>query len=90
MTTKTVSFTVKEGLRSIGLNGHEFTAHSLRHSTAETILRAGGSIKDAQGVLRHSSSETTHIQIQSLSEERLLNLVENLIETMFRKAIYMR
>jgi integrase/recombinase XerD len=84
LTTKTVSFTVKEGLRSIGLNGHEFTVHSLCHTTAETILRAGGTIQDAQGVLRHSSSVTTQIYIQSLSEEvRLKNPAEKLIDTMF-------
>jgi integrase len=66
------------------LNSHEFTAHSLRQTTAETILRAGGSIQDAQGVLRHSSSVTTQIYIQSLTEEvRLKNPAEKLIDTMF-------
>jgi integrase/recombinase XerC/integrase/recombinase XerD len=84
LTTKTISSTAKYGLRHIGLDGHEFTAHSLRHTCAETILRAGGTIQDAQGVLRHASSVTTQIYIQSLSEEkRLLNPAENLIETMF-------
>lgn len=84
LTTKTISSTAKEGLRHIGLNCPEFTAHSLRHTCAETILRAGGTIQDAQGVLRHASSVTTQIYIQSLSEEkRLLNPAENLIEMMF-------
>lgn len=84
LTTKTISSTAKEGLRFIGLDGHEFTAHSLRHTTAETILRAGGTIQDAQGVLRHSSSVTTQIYIQSLTEEvRLKNLAEKLIDTIF-------
>ena len=84
LTTKTISFTVKEGLRVIGLDGHEFTAHSLRHTTAETILRAGGTIQDAQGVLRHSSSVTTQIYIQSLADEtRLKNPAERLIDLMF-------
>lgn len=84
LTTKTISYTAKKGLRSIGLNGHEFTAHSLRHTTAETILRAGGTIQDAQGVLRHSSSGTTQIYIKSLTEEvRLINPAEKLIDTMF-------
>lgn len=84
LTTKTISFTVKEGLRVIGLDGHEFTSHSLRHTTAETILRAGGTIQDAKGVLRHSSSVTTQIYIQSLADEtRLKNPAERLIDTMF-------
>jgi site-specific recombinase XerD len=48
LTTKTISFIAKNGLRSIGLSGHEFTAHSLRHTTAETILRAGGTLQDGQ------------------------------------------
>ena len=74
----------KEGLRAIGLNCPEFTAHSLRHTCAETILRAGGTIQDAQGVLRHASSVTTQIYIQSLTEEtRLKNPAERLIDSMF-------
>jgi site-specific recombinase XerD len=40
LTTKTISFIVKEGLRTIGLDGHEFTAHSLRHTTAERLIDA--------------------------------------------------
>jgi site-specific recombinase XerD len=77
LTTKTVSYNAKEGLRSIDLIGHEFTAHSLHHTTAETILRTGGSIQDTQGVLRHSSSVTTQIYIQNLTEEvRLKNPAE--------------
>jgi integrase/recombinase XerD len=84
LTTKTISSTAKDGLRHIGLDGHEFTAHSLRHTCAETILRAGGTIQDAQGVLRHASSVTTQIYIQSLTDEkRLKNPAERLIDAMF-------
>jgi integrase/recombinase XerD len=84
LTTFTISTICKRGLRAIGLNDRSFTAHSLRHTCAVSILRAGGSIFDAQGVLRHASSTTTQIYVQSINEEqRLKNPAENLIEAQF-------
>lgn len=84
LTTKTTSYAAKKGLCCIGLNGHEFTAHSLRDTTAETVIRAGGTIQDSQGELRPSSSVTTQIYSQSLTEEmRLINPAEKLIDTIF-------
>lgn len=83
LTTRTISGVVKEGLKAIGLDGKEFTAHSLRHTTAVNILRAGGRIEDAQGVLRHSSPSTTQIYTETIKEEmRIKNSAEELIDSL--------
>jgi integrase/recombinase XerD len=84
ITTRTVSKIAKEGLKSIGLNEKSFTAHSLRHTTAVNILRAGGSLEIAQLTLRHSNPATTQIYTATLNEERRLqNSGEALIDLMF-------
>ena len=69
LTTKTISSLCKEGLRAIGLYGKEFTAHSLRHTTAVMILKQGGKLTDVQDVLRHSSPVTSQIYTESVREE---------------------
>ena len=73
LTTRTISYIAKEGLKAIGLNERSFTAHSLRHTTAVNILRAGGSLETAQFTLRHSNPATTQIYTATLTEERRLN-----------------
>lgn len=84
LTTRSISKIAKTGLQAIGLNGKDFTAHSLRHTTAVNILRAGGRIEDAQGVLRHSSPATTQIYTASIKEElRIRNAPEELLDAMF-------
>jgi integrase/recombinase XerD len=81
LTTRTVSKIAKEGLKSIGLNDKSFTAHSLRHTTAVNILRAGGSLETAQLTLRHTNPATTQIYTATLNEERRLeNSGEALID----------
>lgn len=49
LSTRTISKIAKEGLKAVGLDDKHYTAHSLRHTTAVNILRAGGRIEDAQG-----------------------------------------
>lgn len=84
LTTRTISFIAKEGLKAIGLNERSFTAHSLRHTTAVNILRAGGSLETAQFTLRHSNPATTQIYTATLNEERRLqNSGEALIDNLF-------
>ena len=68
LTTKTISSICKEGLRAIGLDAHEYTAHSLRHTTAVMLLK-NGSIADVQSVLRHCSPATSQIYTKSVEEE---------------------
>jgi integrase/recombinase XerC/integrase/recombinase XerD len=84
LTTRSISRLCKEGLKAIGLDGREFTAHSLRHTTAVAILKSGGSISDAQAVLRHTSPATTQIYTESIKEElRLETAPEALLDKVF-------
>jgi integrase/recombinase XerC/integrase/recombinase XerD len=84
LVTRTISRIAKEGLKAIGLNDKSYTAHSLRHTTAVTILRAGGTIEVAQHVLRHASPVTTQIYTLCIKEEqRLQNSGEELLDSMF-------
>jgi integrase/recombinase XerD len=84
LSTRTISKTAKESLIAIGLNERSFTAHSLRHTTAVNILRAGGSLELAQMTLRHSNPATTQIYTATLNEERRLkHSGEDLIETLY-------
>ena len=84
LSTRTISYIAKEGLRAIGLNESSFTAHSLRHTTAVNILRAGGSLETAQLTLRHSNPATTQIYTATLNEERRLqNSGEALLDNLY-------
>lgn len=84
LTTRTISYIAKEGLKAIGLNNSSFTAHSLRHTTAVNILRAGGTLEMAQFTLRHSNPATTQIYTSTLNEERRLQSSgEALIDSLY-------
>lgn len=84
LSTRTISKIVKENLKSIGINERAFTAHSLRHTTAINILKAGGTLEMAQMTLRHSNPATTQIYTSTLNEERRLNNSgEALIDSLF-------
>ena len=85
MTTRAVSGIAKQGLKSVGLDNKVFTAHSLRHTTAVNILRAGGSLEMAQYTLRHSNPATTQIYTATLREEqRLNNGGETLLDNLYK------
>ena len=84
LTTRTISQIAKDSLRAIGLDEKAYTAHSLRHTTAVNILRAGGSIETAQLTLRHSNPATTQIYTATLDEERRLsNSGEALLDSLY-------
>lgn len=84
LTTRTISGLCKGGLRAIGMDGKEFTAHSLRHTTAVAILKQGGTITDVQEVLRHSSPVTSQIYTESVKEElRLEHAPETMLDQAF-------
>ena len=72
LTTRTISKICKEGFRAIGIDAHEYTAHSLRHTTAVMLLK-NGSLADVQSVLRHASPATSQIYTKSIEEELRLN-----------------
>ena len=83
LTTRTISKICKEGFRAIGIDGKEYTAHSLRHTTAVMLLKSG-SLSDVQSVLRHSSPATSQIYTKSIEEElRLANPSEMKLDTVF-------
>lgn len=69
MSTRSVQYVCKESMKAIGLEGHEYSAHSLRHTTAVLILKNGGDWQDVQRVLRHSSPATSQIYSASIEEE---------------------
>lgn len=83
LTTRTISKICKEGFRAIGIDGKEYTAHSLRHTTAVMLLK-NGSLADVQSVLRHASPATSQIYTKSIEEElRLANPSEMKLDTAF-------
>jgi integrase/recombinase XerD len=83
LVTRTISRIAKDGLKAIGLDNRSYTAHSLRHTAAVNILRAGGSIETAQYVLRHSNPATTQIYTYTIKEEqRLQKAGEELLDNM--------
>ena len=84
LSTRTISRIAKDGLKAIGLDSKHLTALSLRHTLAVSILRAGGTLTDAQAVLRHANPATTQIYTRSIEEElRLKNSPEDLIESLY-------
>lgn len=84
LTTRKVSQVAKEGLKAVELNDRAFTAHSLRHTTAVNILRAGGTLEDAQLTLRHRNQATTQIYTFTLLEQqRLERSGEALLDSVF-------
>ena len=83
LTTRTISKICKEGLCAIGLDAHEYTAHSLRHTTAVMLLKHG-TLSDVQSVLRHASPVTSQIYTKSIEEElRLANPSEMKLDGIF-------
>ena len=87
LTTRAVSMIAKNGLKNAGLDNRVYTAHSLRHTAAVNILRAGGSIETAQFTLRHANPATTQIYTATLrDEQRLLNGGEILLENLYNAA----
>ena len=84
LTTRAISAIAKHGLISVGLDNRVFTAHSLRHTTAVNILRAGGSLEQVQYTLRHANPATTQIYTATLREEqRLTNGGELMLEKLY-------
>jgi integrase/recombinase XerD len=84
LSTRTISYIAKEGLKAIGLDERAFTAHSLRHTAATTILRATGDLEQTRLFCRHSNPATTLIYTETLKEERRLqNSGEAVIDTLY-------
>lgn len=84
LSTRSIQDICKQSMRAIGLDGHEYSAHSLRHTTGCMILKNGGDMKDVQRVLRHSSPVTSQIYTATIEEEvRLQKNPEALLNELF-------
>ena len=84
LSTRTISGICKEGLKSIGLDGKEYTAHSLRHTTASLLLGHGQTLLAVQHVLRHASVNTTQRYTKQKERElRLQNAPEVALDLAF-------
>ena len=84
LSTRSISYIAKEGLKAIGLDERSFTAHSLRHTGATNILRSTGDLEQTRLFCRHSNPATTLLYVATLDEERRLqNSGEALIDTLY-------
>jgi integrase/recombinase XerD len=84
LSTRSISYIAKEGLKAIGLDEKSFTAHSLRHTGATNILRSTGDLEQTRLFCRHSNPATTLLYVATLDEERRLqNSGEALIDTLY-------
>jgi site-specific recombinase XerD len=70
LSTRSVRRLAKDGLRAIGLNSRQYTAHSLRHTTACLMLENGTDIFEIKRVLRHTNTNTTQIYVESIAEKQ--------------------
>ena len=85
MSTRTIQSICKEHLRAIGLDGHEYSAHSLRHTTGTQILLNGGTMMDVQNVLRHATPVTSQLYVNTIMEDkRLDDASEELLDNSFK------
>jgi integrase/recombinase XerC/integrase/recombinase XerD len=84
LSTRTISYIAKEGLKAIGLNERAFTAHSFRHTGATNILRTTGDLEQTRLFCRHSNPATTLLYTATIEEDRRLqNSGEALIDTLY-------
>ena len=67
--TRSIREIIKNFLFEAGLEDRNMSAHSLRHFVCSEILRSGGSLEQAQQVLRHRDISTTQIYNHSLKRE---------------------
>ncbi|ODS33205.1 MAG: site-specific tyrosine recombinase [Candidatus Scalindua rubra] len=67
ITTRSVSWIVKEHLRGIGLDDSRLTAHSLRHTSITLALQGGATIQEAQALGRHSDINTTLVYAHNIN-----------------------
>jgi len=64
-----ISWIVKTIMKKAGICDKNITAHSLRHTTAQMLLRAGCELYEVQKFLRHSNSKITEIYLESIKDE---------------------
>ncbi len=79
ISAKTVSVTIKEYLRDIGIDDSLYTAHSLRHTAAVMAMNSGASLFSAQQLLRHKNPATTQIYVNKITRrnENFEQVIDN-------------
>ena len=73
MSTRSMQGMTKKYMKMIGLDSHEYSGHSLRHTTAVTIIRGGAGLYEAQKALGHSNPATTQKYLKSIERDDLLD-----------------
>ncbi len=80
MTTRSIRRIVKERLRAIKINSPRLSCHSLRHTTVTLLLKAGGSVFEAQQLARHNDLSTTAIYSHAI--DRALGIPEKKLDAL--------
>lgn len=84
LTTRSISKIVKQYLVAIGLDSKEYSAHSLRHTTATHLLQQGFDLYQVQMILRHSNPATTQIYLKSIKErQNIENAVNQSLDELY-------
>ncbi len=84
LSTRSISKICKDGLVNIGLNSHEYSAHSLRHTVGCALLEQTDDISAVQSVLRHRSQATTQLYVKQVQRSRRIkNATELLLDEVF-------
>jgi len=61
----TISTMLKSAMKNAGYNSEKYTAHSLRHTTAQNVLAVtGDNIYITQNYMRHSSPDITEVYVK--------------------------
>lgn len=84
LSAKAIGNIVKHYLKLIGLNDKLYTAHSLRHTVAVTLLEHEKQLYDVQLFLGHKSPTMTQIYLRYVEEQKRQNTSSNeLLERVF-------
>lgn len=73
LTINQISTIVKQYLKKIGLTGRMYSAHSLRHTTAVTLIDKGYDLYYVQMFMGHSSPSTTQLYTKVISDRIALD-----------------
>lgn len=69
--TTTISTMLKQAMKAAGYDSERLTAHSLRHTTGENVMKITGSnIYKTQMYMRHANPKTTEIYLNNDSSEQ--------------------
>lgn len=73
ITTRSIRRTIKDGLRAIGINDPNISAHSLRHTGATLVYDATQDVEAVRLFCRHQSINTTQIYIHTREATRAVH-----------------